>query len=206
MPIAFADREWTEFVFRNLYGNYAKGFDEAEPRRSARAMRTPAPSDSRPRASDSSRSQSTFSTPPTAAATPVRGRPGAGATGARPRALPHFPSEALRAGELPRRLELAGLSRSSDGCRASGLGRRRPRGMAAGRCLSTGAVARPRRGTAVVEARGFGLPRPRRGRVPSARASFAWRPPRRDGVDRGRRQGPRRLSGRGRSQGTEGRS
>ena len=28
VPIAFADREWTEFVFRNLYGNYAKGFDE----------------------------------------------------------------------------------------------------------------------------------------------------------------------------------
>ena len=26
VPIAFADREWTEFVFRNLYGNYAKGF------------------------------------------------------------------------------------------------------------------------------------------------------------------------------------
>lgn len=28
VPIAFADREWTEFVFRNLYGNYAKGFAE----------------------------------------------------------------------------------------------------------------------------------------------------------------------------------
>jgi hypothetical protein len=28
VPIAFADREWTEFVFRNLYGNYAKGFEE----------------------------------------------------------------------------------------------------------------------------------------------------------------------------------
>jgi hypothetical protein len=28
VPIAFADREWTEFVFRNLYGNYAKGFDD----------------------------------------------------------------------------------------------------------------------------------------------------------------------------------
>ncbi len=27
VPIAFADREWTEFVFRNLYGSYAKGFD-----------------------------------------------------------------------------------------------------------------------------------------------------------------------------------
>lgn len=26
VPIVFADREWTEFVFRNLYGNYAKGF------------------------------------------------------------------------------------------------------------------------------------------------------------------------------------
>jgi hypothetical protein len=28
VPIAFADREWTEFVFRNLYGNYAQGFDD----------------------------------------------------------------------------------------------------------------------------------------------------------------------------------
>ena len=26
VPIQFADREWTEFVFRSLYGNYAKGF------------------------------------------------------------------------------------------------------------------------------------------------------------------------------------
>ena len=29
VPIAFADREWTEFVFRNLYGSYAKGFEDA---------------------------------------------------------------------------------------------------------------------------------------------------------------------------------
>ena len=28
VPIAFADREWTEFVFRSLYGNYAKGFED----------------------------------------------------------------------------------------------------------------------------------------------------------------------------------
>jgi hypothetical protein len=28
VPIAFADREWTEFVFRNLFGNYAKGFED----------------------------------------------------------------------------------------------------------------------------------------------------------------------------------
>jgi hypothetical protein len=28
VPIEFADREWTEFVFRALYGSYAKGFDE----------------------------------------------------------------------------------------------------------------------------------------------------------------------------------
>jgi hypothetical protein len=26
VPIAFADREWTEFVYRSLYGSYAKGF------------------------------------------------------------------------------------------------------------------------------------------------------------------------------------
>ena len=26
VPVAFADREWTEFVFRSLYGSYAKGF------------------------------------------------------------------------------------------------------------------------------------------------------------------------------------
>jgi hypothetical protein len=26
VPIQFADREWTEFVFRSLYGNYARGF------------------------------------------------------------------------------------------------------------------------------------------------------------------------------------
>lgn len=26
VPIAFADREWTEFVFRSLYGNFAQGF------------------------------------------------------------------------------------------------------------------------------------------------------------------------------------
>ena len=28
VPIAFADKEWTEFVFRSLYGNYAKGFED----------------------------------------------------------------------------------------------------------------------------------------------------------------------------------
>ncbi len=28
VPLAFADREWTEFVYRNLYGNYAKGVAE----------------------------------------------------------------------------------------------------------------------------------------------------------------------------------
>ena len=26
VPIAFADKEWTEFVVRSLYGSYAKGF------------------------------------------------------------------------------------------------------------------------------------------------------------------------------------
>ncbi len=30
VPISFADRAWTEFVFRNLYGNYAKGFAEVD--------------------------------------------------------------------------------------------------------------------------------------------------------------------------------
>ncbi len=28
VPIAFADQEWTEFVFRSLYGNYQKGFED----------------------------------------------------------------------------------------------------------------------------------------------------------------------------------
>jgi len=28
VPIAFADKEWTEFVFRSLYGNCAKGFED----------------------------------------------------------------------------------------------------------------------------------------------------------------------------------
>jgi len=28
VPVAFADREWTEFVFRSLYGSYAKGFSD----------------------------------------------------------------------------------------------------------------------------------------------------------------------------------
>jgi hypothetical protein len=28
VPIAFADKEWTEFTFRSLYGNYAKGFED----------------------------------------------------------------------------------------------------------------------------------------------------------------------------------
>ena len=28
VPIQFADKEWTEFVFRSLYGNYAKGFED----------------------------------------------------------------------------------------------------------------------------------------------------------------------------------
>ena len=31
VPIAFADREWTEFVIRNLYGNHATGFVDASP-------------------------------------------------------------------------------------------------------------------------------------------------------------------------------
>ena len=30
VPIAFADREWTEFVFRNLYGNFTKRSDEVD--------------------------------------------------------------------------------------------------------------------------------------------------------------------------------
>jgi len=28
VPVAFADEEWTEFVFRSLYGNYEKGFED----------------------------------------------------------------------------------------------------------------------------------------------------------------------------------
>jgi hypothetical protein len=28
VPIAFADQEWTEFVFRSLYGNYQEGFED----------------------------------------------------------------------------------------------------------------------------------------------------------------------------------
>ena len=28
VPIAFADKEWTEFAFRSLYGNYARGFED----------------------------------------------------------------------------------------------------------------------------------------------------------------------------------
>jgi hypothetical protein len=28
VPIAFADQEWTEFVFRSLYGNYQMGFED----------------------------------------------------------------------------------------------------------------------------------------------------------------------------------
>ena len=28
VPIQFADQEWTEFMFRSLYGSYAKGFED----------------------------------------------------------------------------------------------------------------------------------------------------------------------------------
>jgi hypothetical protein len=28
VPIGFADKEWTEFMFRSLYGSYAKGFED----------------------------------------------------------------------------------------------------------------------------------------------------------------------------------
>jgi hypothetical protein len=28
VPIQFADREWSEFVWRSLYGNYANGFED----------------------------------------------------------------------------------------------------------------------------------------------------------------------------------
>jgi len=28
VPIAFADEEWTEYVFRSLYGNYQEGFED----------------------------------------------------------------------------------------------------------------------------------------------------------------------------------
>lgn len=28
VPIQFADREWSEFVWRSLYGNFAKGFED----------------------------------------------------------------------------------------------------------------------------------------------------------------------------------
>jgi len=29
VPLQFADREWSEFVFESLYGNYAKGFADS---------------------------------------------------------------------------------------------------------------------------------------------------------------------------------
>lgn len=28
VPVAFADEEWTEYVYRSLYGNYQKGFED----------------------------------------------------------------------------------------------------------------------------------------------------------------------------------
>ena len=28
VPVAFADQEWTEFVFRSLYGSYERGFED----------------------------------------------------------------------------------------------------------------------------------------------------------------------------------
>ncbi len=28
VPIQFADREWSDFVWRSLYGNFAKGFED----------------------------------------------------------------------------------------------------------------------------------------------------------------------------------
>jgi hypothetical protein len=28
VPIAFADEEWTEYVYRSLYGNYQRGFED----------------------------------------------------------------------------------------------------------------------------------------------------------------------------------
>ena len=28
VPVQFADQEWTEFMFRSLYGSYAKGFED----------------------------------------------------------------------------------------------------------------------------------------------------------------------------------
>jgi hypothetical protein len=31
VPLEFADREWSEFVFESLYGNYARGFADVEP-------------------------------------------------------------------------------------------------------------------------------------------------------------------------------
>jgi hypothetical protein len=30
VPVAFADREWSEFVWRSLYGSFARGFPEAD--------------------------------------------------------------------------------------------------------------------------------------------------------------------------------
>lgn len=75
VPISFADRAWTEFVFRNLYGNYAKGFAEVDSSVSERDA------DSgtvrlETRGGGSSRCRSSCSTRPTPATTPATRSPG----------------------------------------------------------------------------------------------------------------------------------
>ena len=104
VPIAFADKEWTEFVFRSLYGNYAKGFEDV----AASVSETDADSGTVTFETEGDRlvrvSVEVEYTPRTRRRRCGRGRPRAGPPRARPREVPRLPPAALRAGELPHRL------------------------------------------------------------------------------------------------------
>ena len=101
VPIQFADQEWTEFMFRSLYGSYAKGFEDV----AASLSETDADSGDVTFETEGDRLVRGIGRARVHAATRRRrgrgGRRGTGAPRPRPREVPHLPSAALRAGELP---------------------------------------------------------------------------------------------------------
>ena len=101
VPIQFADREWTEFVFRSLYGTYAKGFADV----ASSVNETDADSgdvtfetegDRLVKVSVELEYTRAPSSDPGAEVALAQAAPRS-----RPREVPRLPPEALRAGELP---------------------------------------------------------------------------------------------------------
>ena len=94
VPIQFADKEWTEFMFRSLYGSYAKGFEDV----AASLSETDADSGDVTFETEGDHLVRVSRARVHAATRRRRGRRdrrGTGAPRPRPREVPHLPSPAL---------------------------------------------------------------------------------------------------------------